>query len=132
MLQPTVSQYLTAQKHNRRAKTLCRLPTVRPGRDRNQRLPKHPAPRTVRSPANLQCAKFCRGQSGLKDPFAYETPAFDLTGYGLPDDMIAALWIPRLDLDLPVYPAPAPQHGPRRCAAGADLDAAGRREHQLP
>ena len=28
---------------------------------------------------------------------------FDLTGYGLPDDMIAALWIPRLNLDLPVY-----------------------------
>ena len=39
----------------------------------------------------------------MKDPFAYETPAFDLTGYGLPDDMIAALWIPRLNLDLPVY-----------------------------
>ena len=46
---------------------------------------------------------FAEGQSGLKDPFAYETPAFDLTGYGLPDDMIAALWIPRLNLDLPVY-----------------------------
>ena len=43
---------------------------------------------------------FAEGQSGLKDPFAYETPAFDLTGYGLPDDMIAALWIPRLNLDV--------------------------------
>ena len=38
-----------------------------------------------------------------RQPFAYETPAFDLTGYGLPDDVIAALWIPRLDLQLPVY-----------------------------
>lgn len=46
---------------------------------------------------------YAEGQSGLKDPFAYETPAFDLTAYGLPDDMIAALWVPRLDLDLPVY-----------------------------
>ena len=35
--------------------------------------------------------------------YTSETPAFDLTAYGLPDDMIAALWVPRLALDLPVY-----------------------------
>lgn len=43
------------------------------------------------------------GQKELKDPFSYETTAFDLTGYGFTGDVIGILWIPRLDSEFPVY-----------------------------
>lgn len=43
------------------------------------------------------------GQKELKDPFSYETTAFDLTGYGFTGNVIGILWIPRLDLESPIY-----------------------------
>ena len=104
MLQPTVSRYLTEQKSTKPCNCAGRRSLPPPPRPK----PPPPNPRTAYPElydaflAYNQHA-FAQGQSGLKDPFAYETPAFDLTGYGLPDDVIAALWIPRLDLELPVY-----------------------------
>ena len=83
-----------AEKHKNRAKICAGRRSCRPRRARNELYDAFLA-------YNQQL--FAQGQSGLKDPFAYETPAFDLTGCGLPDDVIAALWIPRLDLELPVY-----------------------------
>lgn len=41
-------------------------------------------------------------QAGLKDPFSYEQPGFDLLPYGIEDDVVARIRIPRLDLDAPV------------------------------
>ena len=105
MLQPTVSRYLTEQKST---KTVQKF--VQAAEAAAPSAPETSAAEPARAYPELYDAflaynqqLFAQGQSGLKDPFAYETPAFDLTAYGLPDDMIAALWVPRLDLDLPVY-----------------------------
>lgn len=46
---------------------------------------------------------FEEGQSGLQDPFDYEAPAVDLTEYGFSDNVIGVLWIPRMDVELPIY-----------------------------
>lgn len=105
MLQPTVSRYLTEQKST---KTVQKF--VQAAEAAAPAAPETSAAEPARAYPELYDAflaynqqLFAQGQSGLKDPFAYETPAFDLTGCGLPDDVIAALWIPRLDLELPVY-----------------------------
>ena len=105
MLQPTVSQYLTRRKSTAAVETF-----VQSAAESAAVAADDSAAENTRPYADLYDALqaynaeiYAAGQSGLKDPFAYETPAFDLTAYGLPDDMIAALWVPRLDLDLPVY-----------------------------
>lgn len=105
MLQPTVSRFLTEQKST---KTVQKF--VQAAEAAAPAAPETSAAEPARAYPELYDAflaynqqLFAQGQSGLKDPFAYETPAFDLTGYGLPNDVIAALWIPRLDLELPVY-----------------------------
>ena len=102
MLQPTVSRYLTEQKSTKTVQKFVQAAEAA--------APETSAAEPARAYPELYDAflaynqqLFAQGQSGLKDPFAYETPAFDLTGCGLPDDVIAALWIPRLDLELPVY-----------------------------
>jgi len=43
------------------------------------------------------------GQDSLQDPFSYETPAFDLTGYGLEENIVGYISIPRMDVKLPIY-----------------------------
>lgn len=43
------------------------------------------------------------GQENLRDPFSYQTPAIDLTDYGFTENVIGALWIPRMGVELPVY-----------------------------
>ncbi len=106
MLQPTVSQYLAARQSTKTVQKFVQAaeaaaPAVAETTDNAEPARAYPELYDALQAYNAQI--FAEGQSGLKDPFAYETPAFDLTGYGLPDDMIAALWIPRLNLDLPVY-----------------------------
>ena len=105
MLQPTVSRYLTEQKSTKTVQKFVQAAEAAAPAE-----PETSAAEPARAYPELYDAflaynqqLFAQGQSGLKDPFAYETPAFDLTGCGLPDDVIAALWIPRLDLELPVY-----------------------------
>lgn len=39
----------------------------------------------------------------LTDPFAYEQPSFDLARFGLPDQIVGYLSIPKLNVQLPVY-----------------------------
>ena len=106
MLQPTVSQYLAARQSTKTVQKFVQAaeaaaPAVAETTDNAEPARAYPELYDALQAYNAQI--FAEGQSGLKDPFAYETPAFDLTGYGLPDDMIAALWIPRLNLDLPGY-----------------------------
>ena len=102
MLQPTVSQYLAARQSTKTVQKFVQAAPAAPETpDTAEPARAYPALYDALQAYNAQI--FAEGQSGLKDPFAYETPAFDLTGYGLPDDVIAALWIPRLDLELPVY-----------------------------
>lgn len=42
-------------------------------------------------------------QAGFKDAFSYEDSCFDLSEYGLEENMIGILWIPRMEVELPVY-----------------------------
>ncbi|MCM1145115.1 MAG: class C sortase [Blautia sp.] len=42
-------------------------------------------------------------QSGLKDAFSYEDSSFDLAEYGLRDNIIGVLWIPAMEVELPLY-----------------------------
>lgn len=46
---------------------------------------------------------FKEKQAGLKDPFAYEKPSFELEQWGLPNDIVAFLDIPKMDIKLPIY-----------------------------
>jgi len=43
------------------------------------------------------------GQNDLVDPFSYEQPGFDLTQYGLSDNIVGYISIPKMDTILPVY-----------------------------
>lgn len=49
-------------------------------------------------------------QSGLSDPSAYEMPSFDLTGYGLEDEIFGVISIPALELEMPLYLGATYQH----------------------
>lgn len=41
-------------------------------------------------------------QKGLRDPFSYEQPAIDLSAYGLEENRIGFLSIPKMDIELPI------------------------------
>ena len=43
------------------------------------------------------------GQSGLVDAWSYTEPSFDLTEYGIENDVIGVLTIPSINLEMPVY-----------------------------
>lgn len=43
------------------------------------------------------------GQTNLQDPFDYEMPSFDLTKYGFSQNIIGTLWVPRMEVELPIY-----------------------------
>ena len=49
-------------------------------------------------------------QSGLSDPSAYEMPSFDLTDYGLEDEIFGVISIPALELEMPLYLGATYQH----------------------
>ena len=46
---------------------------------------------------------FQEGQANFRDPFSYQTPPLDLTAYGFESNVIGTIWIPRLELELPLY-----------------------------
>ena len=41
-------------------------------------------------------------QSNLKDPFSYEQPSIDLTEYGIDDNVIGYINIPKMSVELPI------------------------------
>ena len=46
---------------------------------------------------------FANHQAELSDPWSYEQSSFDLTEYGMEDNVAAVIEIPRMDVELPVY-----------------------------
>lgn len=46
---------------------------------------------------------FAEKQKNLCDPWSYEQSSFDLTEYGIEDNVAATIEIPRMDVELPVY-----------------------------
>ena len=43
------------------------------------------------------------GQSGFRDAWSYQEPSFDLTEWGLPDNMVGYIDIPQMGVKLPIY-----------------------------
>lgn len=43
------------------------------------------------------------GQDGFRDAWSYQPASFDLTQYGLPDNMVGYIDIPEMDITLPIY-----------------------------
>ncbi len=50
------------------------------------------------------------GQSGLRDPWSYQAPVFDLAEYGVSDGTVGILSIPKMDLELPIYLGATAEH----------------------
>ncbi len=46
---------------------------------------------------------FVEGQKNLMDPFSYETAGIDLREYGISDNIIGTISIPKIDETLPIY-----------------------------
>ena len=55
-------------------------------------------------------AIYKNSQAGLADPWAYTSEVFDLSAYGLKDEAIAVLEIPKMDLREPVFLGATAEH----------------------
>lgn len=49
-------------------------------------------------------------QSGLCDPWSYEQPSFDLTEYGISDEVFGVISIPSLQLEMPIFLGATSKH----------------------
>ncbi len=49
-------------------------------------------------------------QTGIKDPFSGTSSQFDMTQYGFEENIIGVLWIPRMELELPIYMGATREH----------------------
>lgn len=109
LIQPTAAQWWTS---TRNAKTAAQFaaraeaqPTA-PAAGETTAEPPEPErayPELYAAMQDYNAEIYAGGQSGLTDPFAYEEAPLDLAAYGYDDDVLAVLWIPRLNLELPVY-----------------------------
>lgn len=53
---------------------------------------------------------FESGQSELKDPWAYEQSALNLSEYGVQEDVIGILTIPKMEIEVPLYQGATSEH----------------------
>ena len=106
MLQPTAADWLTRQRNSKTAQQFAAntaaaaADTDASSQTAEESLP-YPELYAAMQAYNAQI--YADGQSGLTDAFAYENPPLNLTDYGYDEEVLAMLWIPRLDLELPVY-----------------------------
>lgn len=49
-------------------------------------------------------------QSGLCDPWSYEQPSFDLTEYGISNEVFGVISIPKLQLEMPIFLGATSKH----------------------
>lgn len=104
MLQPTAADWLTRQRNSKTAQQFAaRTSAEAPLQTDAAAEPERAYPELYAAMQAYNEAIFADGQSGLTDAFAYENPPLDLTDYGYDEEVLAMLWIPRLDLELPVY-----------------------------
>ena len=104
MLQPTAADWLTRQRNSKTAQRFAaRTSAEAPLQSDAAAEPERAYPELYAAMQAYNEAIFADGQSGLTDAFAYENPPLDLTDYGYDEEVLAMLWIPRLDLELPVY-----------------------------
>jgi LPXTG-site transpeptidase (sortase) family protein len=104
MLQPTAADWLTRQRNSKTAQQFAANTSAEaPLQTDAAAEPERAYPELYAAMQAYNEAIFADGQSGLIDAFAYENPPLDLTDYGYDEEVLAMLWIPRLDLELPVY-----------------------------
>ena len=104
MLHPPAADWLTRQRNSKTAQQFAaRTSAEAPLQTDAAAEPERAYPELYAAMQAYNEAIFADGQSGLTDAFAYENPPLDLTDYGYDEEVLAMLWIPRLDLELPVY-----------------------------
>ena len=109
LIQPTAAQWWTSTRNAKTAAQFAARAEAQPTAPAAEETTAEP-PEPERAYPELYAAMqdynaeiYAGGQSGLTDPFAYEEAPLDLAVYGYDDDVLAVLWIPRLNLELPVY-----------------------------
>ena len=109
LIQPTAAQWWTSARNAKTAAQFAARAEAQPTAPAAEETTAEP-PEPERAYPELYAAMqdynaeiYAGGQSGLTDPFAYEEAPLDLAAYGYDDDVLAVLWIPRLNLELPVY-----------------------------
>lgn len=109
LIQPTAAQWWTSTRNAKTAAQFAARAEAQPTAPAAEETTADP-PEPERAYPELYAAMqdynaeiYAGGQSGLTDPFAYEEAPLDLAAYGYDDDVLAVLWIPRLNLELPVY-----------------------------
>lgn len=109
MIQPTAAQWWTSTRNAKTAAQFAARAEAQPTAPAAEETTAEP-PEPERAYPELYAAMqdynaeiYAGGQSGLTDPFAYEEAPLNLAAYGYDDDVLAVLWIPRLNLELPVY-----------------------------
>ena len=108
MLQPTAADWLTRQRNSKTAQqfaanTATAADAANTDSASQTAEENRPYPELYAAMQAYNAQIYADGQSGLTDAFAYENPPLDLTDYGYDEEVLAMLWIPRLDLELPVY-----------------------------
>ena len=108
MLQPTAADWLTRQRNSKTAQqfaanTATAADAANTDSASQTAEESRPYPELYAAMQAYNAQIYADGQSGLTDAFAYENPPLDLTDYGYGEEVLAMLWIPRLDLELPVY-----------------------------
>lgn len=108
MLQPTAADWLTRQCNSKTAQqfaanTATAADAANTDSASQTAEESRPYPELYAAMQAYNAQIYADGQSGLTDAFAYENPPLDLTDYGYDEEVLAMLWIPRLDLELPVY-----------------------------
>lgn len=108
MLQPTAADWLTRQRNSKTAQqfaanTATAADAANTDSASQTAEGSRPYPELYAAMQAYNAQIYADGQSGLTDAFAYENPPLDLTDYGYDEEVLAMLWIPRLDLELPVY-----------------------------
>ena len=106
LIQPTAAQWWTSTRNAKTAAQFAARAEAQPTAPAAEETTAEP-PEPERAYPELYAAMqdynaeiYAGGQSGLTDPFAYEEAPLDLAAYGYDGDV---LWIPRLNLELPVY-----------------------------
>lgn len=109
LIQPTAAQWWASTRNAKTAAQFAARAEAQPTAPAAEETTAEP-PEPERAYPELYAAMqdynaeiYAGGQSGLTDPFAYEEAPLDLAAYGYDDDVLAVLWIPRLNLELPVY-----------------------------
>lgn len=109
LIQPTAAQWWTSTRNAKTAAQFAARAEAQPTASAAEETTAEP-PEPERAYPELYAAMqdynaeiYAGGQSCLTDPFAYEEAPLDLAAYGYDDDVLAVLWIPRLNLELPVY-----------------------------